>query len=138
MNKVREQKNEMRRKYRAALRSSQPKETIIQLASAYHRLVRGHNRIRRQKESHDLQSRMRKTEGSVQITSGNLLVSCWTMIAIMGHLHLSWKQKPPLFFTETNSSQCQQPFQIPSWMKPRELPAYAFDTGNISVSEITT
>ena len=97
MNKMREEKNEMRRKYRAALRSNQPKETVIQLASAYHRLVREHNRIRRQKESHDLQSRMQKDRRQCAITSGNLLLSCSMMIAILGHLHLSPKQKPPPF-----------------------------------------
>lgn len=64
MNKKREQKNKVRKECRAALRNNQPKETIIRLASTYHRLVRDHNRIKKQKESHDLQFRMQKDRKS--------------------------------------------------------------------------
>ena len=129
MNKVRGHKNEMRRKYRAALRCSQPSamETIIQLASAYHHLVREHNRIRRQKESHDLQSRMWKDRRQF---ANNIWKFASQLLDDDSHTGTSpsfFEADATCFFTETYSSQYQQPFQIPSWMKPCELPVNAFD-----------
>jgi len=110
MNKMREQKNEMRRKYRAALRSNQPKETIIQLAIAYHHWVREHNRIRRQKESDDLQSRMQKDRRRCANNIWKFASQLWDDDSHTGTLPSFSKAEATSFFTETDSSQHKQRF----------------------------
>ena len=138
MTRARDQKNEVRRKYRAALRSNQPKETIVHLASSYHRLVREHNRIRRQKESLDMQSRMQKDRNHCAANMWKLAGELLDDDTHTGTPPSFSEAEATSFFRDTYSSQCQQSFQTPSWMAPRELPINPFDTGNVSISEITS
>ena len=138
MTRVRDQKNEVRKKYRAALRSNQPKETIVQLASSYHRLVREHNRIRRQKELLDMQSRMQKDRNRCAANMWKFAGELLDDDTHTGTPPFFSEAEATSFFRDTYCSQCQQSFQTPSWMVPRELPINPFDTGNISISEITS
>lgn len=74
MASVHQLKNETRRRYRAALRSDQPKEVIVKLAAKYHHLVRQHNSIRKQKNAAELYDEVRRE--NVLITSGHLHPTC--------------------------------------------------------------
>ena len=57
---MRQNKNEIRKKYRNAIRANKPKEEVVHLATEYHRLVRKHNSLRKTKESLGTKDRLQK------------------------------------------------------------------------------
>ena len=94
MAQLRDQKNEVRRKYRAALRDNQPKETIVNWLVLTIAWLGSITESGDRKNHSTCSPECRKIETIVQRIFGSLRVSCWMMTPTLGRLHLSLKQKP--------------------------------------------
>ena len=136
MEKMRQQKNQMRREYRAAIRTNQPKEVIARLASAYHRLVRSHSALHRQKVSSDTYDRLQKERRSCRENPWKFAKH---LLDDDGHANICpsfSKDEANTFFHQTYSCVNQEPITSPSWASTHPIPNALFDTAAISREEI--
>jgi hypothetical protein len=133
---MRQNKNEIRKKYRDAIRANKSKEEVVHLATEYHRLVRKHNSLRKTKESLDTKDRLQKERQ-------NYHKDQWLFAKKLfnDNEHTSIPQscsveEATAFFSETYSSANQEPISTPSWMSDQSNPKHPFDVSSISIEEI--
>ena len=133
---IRQQKNETRRAYRSALRSNQPRDVILQLASKYHKLVRQHSKIRRDHIQADLLHRMKFEQHKC---ARNIWKYCENLLDEnkSGQINPSFtKDQAQDFFETVYSNVDDVGFPKPTWMSPRFLPSDVFNVDPISLEEV--
>ena len=133
---IRQQKNEIRRAYRSALRSNQPRNIILPLVNEYHRLVRLHSKICRQHAQADLIQRMkfeqRRCSRNIWKYSNSLFDSNDS-----NHIDPSFtKDQAQAYFETVYSNVTEVPFSNAPWMTYRTAPSNPFNSDPISLDEI--
>lgn len=132
---IRNEKNEVRRAYRSAIRSEQPRNVIVQLATQYHLLVRKHNKVQRDHIQRDFNKRMKAEQH-------RFTKDIWKYCKSLLDDHHSaidpsfTKDQAQEFFETTYSNGRDTTFETPSWMSQRKRPFLDFDFDPISLDEI--